>query len=103
MIYFIGVNLYDTDTIKICHNRRGRTFSERCGEKTVHIPAEPVLGDTFSGEGDRQDYCAVKLKSDEKMTIGYIAREDAVLSPIGEKYLQEIMKYREENCNGKKN
>lgn len=48
-----------------------------------------------------KDYCAVKLKSDEKMTIGYIAREDAVLSPIGEKYLQEIMKYREENCNGK--
>lgn len=50
-----------------------------------------------------KDYCAVKLKSDEKMTIGYIAREDAVLSPIGEKYLQELMKYQEENCNGKKN
>lgn len=50
-----------------------------------------------------KDYCAVKLKSDEKMTIGYIAREDTVLSPIGEKYLQEIMKYQEENYNGKKN
>lgn len=50
-----------------------------------------------------KDYCAVKLKSDEKMTIGYIARRDAVLSPIGEKYLQEIAKYREENYNGEKN
>lgn len=50
-----------------------------------------------------KDYCAVKLRSDEKMTIGYIAREDAVLSPIGEKYLQEITKYREENYNGEKN
>ena len=50
-----------------------------------------------------KDYCAVKLKSDEKMTIGYIARKDAVLSTIGEKYLQEIAKYREENYNGEKN
>jgi len=46
------------------------------------------------------DYCAVKLKSDEKMTIGYIARKDSVLSPIGEKYLQEIAKYQEANYNG---
>lgn len=37
-------------------------------------------------------YCAVKLNSDEKMTIGYIARKDSVLSPIGEKYLEEIDK-----------
>lgn len=49
-----------------------------------------------------RDYCAVKLKSDEKMTVGYIVRKDAVLSPIGEKYLQEIMKYREEKRNGEK-
>lgn len=49
------------------------------------------------------DYCAVKLKSDEKMTIGYIARKDSVLSPIGEKYLQEIAKYQEANHNGEEN
>lgn len=36
------------------------------------------------------DYCAVKLKSDAKMTIGYISRKDAVLSTIGKKYLEEI-------------
>lgn len=49
------------------------------------------------------DYCAVKLKSDEKMTIGYIARKDSVLSPTGEKYLQEIAKYQETIHNGKEN
>lgn len=58
-----------------------------------------IICEDLNGE----DYCAVKLKSDEKMTIGYIARRDAVLSPIGEKYLQEIAKYREENYNGEKN
>lgn len=58
-----------------------------------------IICEDLNGE----DYCAVKLKSDEKMTIGYIARRDAVLSQIGEKYLQEIAKYREENYNGEKN
>ncbi len=42
------------------------------------------------------DYCAVKLQSDEKMTIGYITRKDAILSPIAEKYLEEISKYKKE-------
>ena len=50
-----------------------------------------------------KDYRAVKLKSDEKMTIGYIARKDSVLSAIGEKYLQEIAKYQEGNHNGEEN
>ncbi|MCH1983034.1 LysR family transcriptional regulator [Ruminococcus sp. OA3] len=42
-----------------------------------------------------KDYCAVKLRSDEKMTIGYISRKDAHISVIGQKYLEEIEKYKE--------
>lgn len=41
-----------------------------------------------------KDYCAVKLKSDQKMTIGYISRKNAPLSRIGEKYLEIITKYK---------
>lgn len=41
-----------------------------------------------------KDYCAVKLKSDEKMTIGYISHRDAQISTIGKKYLEEIAKYK---------
>lgn len=41
------------------------------------------------------DYCAVKLKSDEIMTIGYIARKGASISPLGQKYLEEIAKYKD--------
>ncbi len=40
------------------------------------------------------EYCAVKLKSDERMSIGYIKRKGMTLSPLGEKYLEEIKKYR---------
>lgn len=41
------------------------------------------------------DYCAVKLKSDEKMTIGYLARKGATISVLGQKYLEEISKFKE--------
>ncbi len=41
-----------------------------------------------------EDYCAVKLKSDEKMTIGYLKRKGVALSPLGQKYIDELKKYR---------
>ena len=41
------------------------------------------------------DYCAVKLKSDELMTIGYIMKKGGVISPLGQKYIEEILKYKD--------
>ena len=41
------------------------------------------------------DYCAVKLKSDEVMTIGYLVRKGVAISPLGIKYLEEIAKYKD--------
>lgn len=41
------------------------------------------------------DYCAVKLKTDEKMTIGYISRKNAVMSKMGQRYIEELLKYKE--------
>ncbi len=41
------------------------------------------------------DYCAVKLDSDEVMTIGYLVRKGAVISPLGKKYIEELSKYRD--------
>lgn len=41
------------------------------------------------------DYCAVPLKANEVMTIGYISRKGIPISPIGKKYLEEIAKYRQ--------
>lgn len=40
------------------------------------------------------EYCAVRLKSDEIMTIGYLARKGAPISSLGKKYLEEISKYK---------
>lgn len=39
------------------------------------------------------DYCAVKLKSDEKMSIGYLKRKGMVLSELAKEYLEEVSKF----------
>lgn len=44
-----------------------------------------------------REYCAVRLRSNEKMTIGYIVRKDAPISAIGQRYLEEIAKYRDKS------
>ena len=49
-----------------------------------------IICESLNGD----DYCAVKLKSDELMTIGYIKRKGVAISPLGEKYLEEIKKYK---------
>ena len=41
------------------------------------------------------DYCAVKLKSDEVMTIGYLKRKGIALSELGIKYVEELSKYKD--------
>ncbi|MDO4519788.1 MAG: LysR family transcriptional regulator [Eubacteriales bacterium] len=41
------------------------------------------------------DYCAVKLTSDEIMTIGYLCRKRTAISALGRKYLEEIAKYKD--------
>lgn len=40
------------------------------------------------------EYCAVKLKSDEIMTIGYLARKGVTISMVGQKYIAELSKYK---------
>ncbi len=41
------------------------------------------------------EFCAVKLKSDERMTIGYLVRKGVAISPLGKKYLEEIVKFED--------
>jgi hypothetical protein len=41
------------------------------------------------------DFCAVKLKTKEKMTIGYISRKHSKISEMGQKYIEELAKYKD--------
>lgn len=49
-----------------------------------------IICESLNGD----EFCAVKLKSDERMTIGYLKRKGTTLSPLGEEYLKEIQKFR---------
>lgn len=41
------------------------------------------------------DYCAIRLKSDEIMTIGYLSRKGVTISSLGQKYIDELSKYKD--------
>lgn len=41
------------------------------------------------------EYCAVKLQSEEVMTIGYLSRKGIAISPLGQKYIEELAKYQD--------
>lgn len=41
------------------------------------------------------DYCAVRLDCDETMTIGYLSRKGVAISILGEKYIEELSKYKD--------
>ncbi len=50
-----------------------------------------ILCEDLNGD----DYCALKVETDEKMTIGYIARKNSIISEIGREYIEEIAKYKD--------
>lgn len=41
------------------------------------------------------DYCAVRLKSNELMTIGYLSHKGVAISSLGQKYIEELSKYKD--------
>ena len=47
------------------------------------------------------DYCAVKLKTKEKMTIGYIKRKGVSLSKMGKLYVEKLAEFEKDAYNEK--
>lgn len=45
-----------------------------------------IISEDLNGD----NFCAIRLESDEEMTIGYIARKGATISNLGKKYIEEI-------------
>lgn len=48
-----------------------------------------IICESLNGD----EFCAVRLKSEEKMTIGYLKRKGTTLSQLGEKYVEEMKKF----------
>ncbi len=54
-----------------------------------------IICEELNGE----EYCAVKLKTEDKMSIGYLVRKGVSISELGQKYLEEIRKFRDKGMN----
>lgn len=61
----------------------------------VGLNGYTICSGVLCEELNGSDYCAVKLDSDEQMTVGYIVRKDMTISELGKKYLEEISKLME--------
>ena len=61
----------------------------------IGLNAYTLCSGIICEELNGSDYCAVKLDSDEVMTIGYLARKGTKISRIGQQYLAEISKFRD--------
>lgn len=61
----------------------------------VGLNAYTLCSGIICEELNGSDYCAVKLKSDEIMSIGYLVRKGVKISPLGQIYLEEISKYKD--------
>ena len=61
----------------------------------VGLNAYTLCSGILCEELNGSDYCAVRLDSDEVMTIGYLVRKGVAISSLGRKYLEEIAKYKD--------
>lgn len=61
----------------------------------VGIDGYTICSGIICEELNGADYVAVRLNSDEKMTIGYLARKDVHISQIGADYLAALGKFRD--------
>lgn len=69
--------------IKICDRATGLNLM-------VGLNGYTICSGIICEELNGGDYCAVPLKSDERMTVGYIIRKNMTISSLGRKYLEEI-------------
>lgn len=73
--------------IKVCDRATGLNLMVGLNGYTL---CSGILCEDLNGS----DHCAIKLKSDEVMTVGYIKRKGMTISPLGQKYIEEISKFK---------
>ena len=76
--------------IKICDRATGLNLMKGLLGYTI---CSGVLCEELNGD----DYLAVKLDEDERMTVGYIIRKNLTLSSLAKKYLEEINSFMKRN------
>lgn len=73
--------------IKVCDRATGLNIMVGLNGFTL---CSGILCEELNGN----EHCAIKLKENEKMTVGYIVRKGMTISPLGKKYIEEIQKFQ---------
>lgn len=61
----------------------------------VGLNAYTLCSGIICEELNGNDYKAIRLDSDEVMSIGYISRKNTTMSQLGHKYVDELIKFKE--------
>lgn len=73
--------------IKVCDRGTGLNLMVGINGYTL---CSGILCENLNGS----EHCAVKLDSEEVMTVGYLVRKGMTISPLGQKYIEEISKFK---------
>ena len=76
--------------IKICDRATGLNLM-------VGLNGYTICSGLICEELNGSDFRAIRLKSDEVMTVGYIIRKNMSLSKLANKYLEELSSFMDEN------
>lgn len=85
------------EVLSTCHYRKLIKASDRATLLNLMVGSNgyTICSGIICEELNGPDYVAIKLDSDEQMTIGYISRKDAYMSELARKYIEEIERFRE--------
>lgn len=85
------------EVLSTYHYKQGVKASDRATllNLMVGLNGYTLCSGIICEELNGSDYCAVRLKSDEIMTIGYLSRKGVTISSLGQKYIEELSKYKD--------
>jgi DNA-binding transcriptional LysR family regulator len=90
--FYFAEELYSTfDYKQIIHANDRATLLNLFVAMNGFTLCSGIICENLNGD----NYCAVRLDSDELMTVGYIRKKEVPLSPIGQMYIEELSKYKE--------
>lgn len=90
--FYYAEELYSTyDYKKIIHASDRATLLNLFVAMNGFTLCSGIICSDLNGD----EYCAVRLDSDDIMTVGYIKKKGIPLSPMGRLYVDEISKYKD--------
>lgn len=89
--FYFAEELYSTFNYKqIIHANDRATLLNLFVAMNGFTLCSGIICENLNGD----NYCAVRLDSDEIMTVGYIKKKEIPLSPLGQMYVDELSKYK---------